>query len=122
MKKLILHLTFLLTCFAAIAQPPQGGMPPAMGGAKMNIGRLYGKLIDATSKEPLAYASVTAWMTQGGRDTLLEGMLTAENGEFNLTGLPFGAYNVKINYVGYKELSKWCASRLLTMWSRIWAI
>lgn len=106
MKKILLHLTFLLLCFNATAQPPQGGMPPSAGGPKMNIGRLYGKIVDANTKEPLPYASVTAYMTIGTRDSLLGGMLTLENGEFNITGLPFGAYKVKVAFVGYKDFMK----------------
>ncbi len=109
MKKILIHLTFMLFVFTAAAQPPQGGMPSTMGGgggSKMNIGRLYGKIVDANTKEPLAYASVTAWAVIGTRDSLMGGMLTEDNGEFNITGLPFGAYKVKVMFVGYKDFMK----------------
>lgn len=102
MKKLFFGLLFLSLLNAVFAQMPTQGT----GGAKMNIGRLYGKLVDANSKTPIAYASVTAWATIGGRDTMLTGMLTEENGEFNLTGLPFGLCKVKISFLGYQEIVK----------------
>lgn len=106
MKTIIFHLTFLLISFHAFAQQPKGNMPPAMGGGKMNIGRLYGKILDANTKAPLAYASVTAWAILGNRDSLMGGMLTEENGEFNIKDLPFGAYKLKVAFVGYKDFMK----------------
>lgn len=106
MKKILIHLICFMITYTATAQAPKSNMPPAMGGAKMNIGRLYGKIVDANTKDPLPYASVTAWATVGTRDSLMGGMLTLENGEFNITDLPFGAYKVKVVFVGYKDMIK----------------
>ncbi len=102
----MLLLLSVMLVSVVLAQQPGGNMPPASGGTKMSVGRLYGKLVDASSKAPIAYASVTAWATIGERDTMLNGMLTEENGEFNLTGLPFGLSKVKISFLGYKEIVK----------------
>ena len=96
MKKLVLFALLLLN-FSLFAQ--QANMP-------MNIGRLYGKVVDASSKEPVAYASVTVLRTVAGRDSLIGGALTIENGDFNITGLPMGMLKVKVSFIGNKDLIK----------------
>ena len=96
MKKLILF-TLLLLSFSLFAQQKN---TPA-------IGRLYGKIIDASKKEPIAYASVTVLRTlPNGQDSLIGGALTLENGDFNITSLPMGAFKVKVSFVGNKDLIK----------------
>jgi hypothetical protein len=86
--------------------PPSGmsGPPSGMGGfggMKMAIGRIYGKVVD-NQKKPVSYASVS--LKTFGKDSLIGGQLTEDNGDFNITDLPFGAYNLKINYLGYKDI------------------
>ncbi len=102
MKNLILF-TLLLLSVPLFAQQPQGGNNPKMA----NIGRLYGKIIDATTKQPVAYASVTVLRTlSNGKDSLIGGALTLENGDFDITSLPIGAFKVKASFVGNKDLIK----------------
>ncbi len=96
MKKLVLFALLLLNV-SLFAQQPN---------APMTIGRLYGKVVDATSKEPVAYASVTVLRTVAGRDSLIGGALTIENGDFNITGLPMGMLKVKVSFIGNKDLIK----------------
>ena len=96
MKKLVLFALVLLN-LSLFAQQPN---------APMTIGRLYGKVVDGTSKEPVAYASVTILRTVAGRDSLIGGALTIENGDFNITGLPMGMLKVKVSFIGNKDLIK----------------
>lgn len=96
MKKLVLFALVILNTTLFAQQP---NMP-------MNIGRLYGKVVDANTKEPVAYASVTVLRTIAGRDTLIGGALTIENGDFNITGLPMGMLKVKVSFIGNKDLVK----------------
>jgi outer membrane receptor protein involved in Fe transport len=100
MKNLIC-LLFLLLSFALFAQKPNGATNlPA-------IGRLYGKVIDAATKEKLGYASVTVLRAlPNGKDSLINGGLTLENGDFNLTALPMGALKIKVTFLGYKDFVK----------------
>ncbi|WP_421795449.1 outer membrane beta-barrel protein [Haliscomenobacter sp.] len=71
------------------------------------IGRVYGKLLEATTKEPIAYASVTVFKTlPSGKDSLIGGALTIENGDFNVTALPMGAFKVRVSFVGNQDLVK----------------
>jgi Outer membrane protein beta-barrel family/CarboxypepD_reg-like domain/TonB-dependent Receptor Plug Domain len=96
MKNLI-SITLLLCSFPLFAQ--QKNTP--------TIGRLYGKIVEATTKQPVAYASVTVLRTlQNGQDSLIGGALTLENGDFNITALPMGAFKVKVSFVGNKDLIK----------------
>jgi outer membrane receptor protein involved in Fe transport len=80
--------------------------PGAANYGSMKVGRLYGKVVDNTPKKhPLAYATVMIMrILPNGQDSLIEGSLTEENGEFNITGLPMGAFTIKINYIGNKDI------------------
>lgn len=115
MRKLIL----VLACFVAVlnsnAQFPGGGMPGggARSGQNMNIGRVYGKIVDAKTGKGLEGVSVqfiqsrmdTA--TRKRKDTVLAGMFTRSNGDFALENLPlFGASKIKFTAIGYKEIEQ----------------
>lgn len=91
--KNLLFLTLLLSSFTLLAQQKS---TPA-------IGRLYGKVVDAASKEPIVYASVTILNT---KDSLISGALTLENGDFSISALPMGAYKVRVSFVGNKDIIK----------------
>jgi uncharacterized protein (UPF0212 family) len=100
-----------LNLFAQQPQRPQGGAPPSgmnlPAGMKIpSIGRIYGKLLEASSKQPVPYASVVVFRTMGKKDTILGGGLTLENGDFSVGELPFGPVQVKITYLGLKEFKK----------------
>ncbi len=102
-KTLTLLALMLLTGSTVFSQMPQGGdMSKMLKNAKnMNIGRFYGKVIDAKTKKPVEFASVVLlWFN---KDSLIAGGLAKENGEFSLDGLPpYGGYRLKITFIGYK--------------------
>ncbi len=103
MKKIAFLFSFLILALTtAFAQMPK----QTKGGADMNIGRLYGKVVETSGKPPIAYASVTVLRNVSGRDSLIGGALTEENGDFNITGLPMGPLTVKVSFVGYKDFTK----------------
>lgn len=80
-----------------------GNMASMMKNAKnMNIGRIYGKVIDSKTKKPVEYASVVLlWFN---KDSLIAGGLAKENGDFSLDQLPpYGGYRLKISFIGYKN-------------------
>jgi outer membrane cobalamin receptor len=100
--KYLLSFCFCLSAIFLFAQKPQGG---AMG--NIRIGRVYGKIVDPTTKQPMPYASVTVLRSMpNGTDTLVGGGLSQENGDFNITQLPMGALKVRVRFMGYKELNK----------------
>lgn len=62
---------------------------------------IKGKVIDASTKEPLPYATVSA--TQNG--TLIDGVITDDNGNFQLQ-LANGSYTLKIEFLSYETQEK----------------
>jgi iron complex outermembrane receptor protein len=102
MKNIITSLLFLLGAFSLSAQsgPAGGGMPK---GFKMPaVGRVYGKVLDKTTKEAIPYVSVV--ISKG--DSVIGGSFTKDNGEFNIEALPFGKFNLKVTFLGYTTLQK----------------
>ena len=101
MKKiLVLTITLLLTQLLK-AQYPGGGAP---GGKMPSIGHLYGKVLDANTKEPVEFASVALlWFD---KDSAVAGCLVKTNGDFSLDNLAFGAFRLRISFIGYKTIEQ----------------
>ncbi|SIN67320.1 outer membrane beta-barrel family protein [Chitinophaga niabensis] len=81
-----------------------GGPGGPGGGAMPQIGQIYGKLVDAQTKQAVEYASVA--LLRAKDSSVVTGMLSKGNGDFNLENLPFGAFLVRINFMGYKTIFK----------------
>src|SRR6478736_6875011 len=95
---------FLLFTFFTLnifAQAPSGNNKAMMSAMKDIRGRVYGKLIDAQTKKPIEYASVTVlWYN---KDSLIGGSLANGNGEFNVENLPpMGGFRFRATQIGYK--------------------
>lgn len=112
MKKRLAAVILLLSSFTihSFAQQP-GGMPPGggqrpggPGGAMPTIGHIYGKLVDAKTKQPVEYASIT--LLRAKDSSLVTGMLTKPNGDFSFENLPFGPLILRVNFMGYKSIVK----------------
>ncbi len=58
-------------------------------------GTIRGKVVDATTNEPVPFASVVIWNTTIGA-------MTDFDGNFLFTGLKPGFVEVRVSYVGYK--------------------
>ncbi len=109
-----LHRFFLavIMCMAfhGFAQYPGAGGGRSMN---MNVGHIYGKILDSVSGKPMEYAVVEAFgykydtIKHSGRVTILTGDLTKSNGDFNLENLPvMGELTIKISALGYKPIEK----------------
>ncbi len=97
--------SFSLVLVLLVTYSMNAQRPNISNSSSMKVGRLYGKVVDDTKKNPLAYATVMVMRTlPNGQDSLIEGSLTEDNGDFNITGLPMGAFKVKINYIGNKDI------------------
>jgi len=96
---LIVCVLFAFPEFAQNNATPTGDKPAAAKFKMPNIGRLYGKVFDA-SKAPVSYASVI--LLRG--DSVIGGSLAKDNGEFSLDNLPFGRFTVKVTFLGYKTI------------------
>ena len=114
-KNFFSALIVSLLPFALLAQFPTGARPGAPAGnpAQFNIGRFYGKVVDESTGEPLAYASVQLigmqfdTVSRKMKEGIIAGQLTRENGEFSLEKLPVrGEFTLKINYLTYASFEE----------------
>lgn len=78
----------------------------------MNIGHVYGKIVDSLGK-PISEASVILLqtkfdtLTKKKKEILFKGITTKANGDFSLEELPmFGQLTLKISAVGYKAFEQ----------------
>ena len=121
MKKIV-FLLFVCTAFVHTlsAQFP-GGAPGTGGGARgrqgggaqMNIGHFYGRVIDKSTNKGLEAASVQLiqnrfdTVSKKRTDAIVGGMLTKPNGDFSVENLPlFGQYKLLITAIGFKPIEQ----------------
>lgn len=67
-------------------------------------GSLSGTIIDQNLQQPIPYATVT--LKNEATKALVTGVVTNEEGFFELKDLEYGSYTVEITFVGYKTLTK----------------
>jgi iron complex outermembrane recepter protein len=101
-KRFFLLFLVLPFCFSAsYAQRGPGGN--GEGFARMPaIGRVYGKVIEGGSKQPVEYATIT--LMSGPRDSVITGALAKANGDFSLEKIPMGRFKLRIQFIGYKTM------------------
>jgi len=107
MIKKILLFSFLqlLFCFTIMAQQPGAGQMPQSGGGKFkmpSIGHIYGKIVDAKTKEVVPFASVALFK----KDSVIAGSFTKINGDFSMENLPYGKFSFRVTFIGYKTLQQ----------------
>jgi len=111
MKNIFILTSLLLIQMISNAQYPAAAGAKA-GGANMNQGHFYGKIIDANKK---GIEGVTLQIkgskfdpaTKKSTEAILGTMLTAANGDFSFESLPvMGNFKLSISSVGYKKLEK----------------
>ena len=107
MKRLLVTLFTLSLFIPAFAQFPGG--KGGMGGAMMNIGHFYGKVIDSLTGKPVEFASVQLWGDKWDStqkqlvNGIVAGMITPSNGDFSLENLAvMGKFSLHITFVGYR--------------------
>ena len=102
-----LRATLLICWLAAslaISSPPaRGQTSPTPPAARQAPGRLTGTVVDAATSAPVAYPSV-ALLTAAGLP--VGGGVGGRAGEFGLTGMPAGTYQVRVSAIGYAEFSR----------------
>ena len=104
MKHGLLLIIAVLFALTGWAQFPSGGGGGAPGGKMPSIAHLYGKVLDANTKEPVEFASVALlWFD---KDSAVAGCLVKTNGDFSLDNLAFGAFRLRISFIGYKTIEQ----------------
>ncbi len=112
MKVTILAASFAFISISLFAQPP-GGMGGNRGAGQQITGRLYGKIVEASTGKPVEYASVQLLqnrmdtVTKQRKETVIGGMLTQANGDFSIDNVPvFGPLKFKVTGIGFKEFTQ----------------
>ncbi|KAA2238463.1 outer membrane beta-barrel protein [Chitinophaga agrisoli] len=67
-------------------------------------GAIYGKLVDGQGGKPVEYASVA--LLRPADSTIVTGMLSKNNGDFNFENVTPGRYLIKVNFIGYTTVYK----------------
>ena len=87
MKKLILFCLFALSATLGYAQ-----------------GSVRGKVVDTTTGESMPYVNVAVY--DKATQKFIKGAISDEKGLFNISGLAYGRYDVKLSYIGFTTLEK----------------
>ncbi len=80
-------------------QPPTRGGREGQGQSMPAIGKVYGKVMDDHTNEPLMFASLV--LHRVSDSLMVTGAISDEQGKFSIEGVPFGRYYLVINYIGY---------------------
>ena len=90
-------------CLAQGQQAPSQTATTPPRSPNRAVGRVTGTITASSTGEPLPYASVAA-LTEGGIPA--SSGVCSEDGLFVLPGLPPGTYTLRVNALGYGELSR----------------
>lgn len=102
MKNLLTSFLLFISVFVQGQVPGKGGNADMMKAMKDLKGRVYGKIVDATTKKPVEFASVTVFWYN--KDSVISGALTKENGDFNIDDLPpMGGFRLRVTQIGFKK-------------------
>lgn len=63
-------------------------------------GKIAGKILDSLSNLPLEYATITLFIT--GKTKPFNGTTADANGNFTLSNIPSGSFNIVAEFIGYK--------------------
>ncbi|MBW7844220.1 MAG: TonB-dependent receptor [Bacteroidia bacterium] len=102
-KKIVFPFLLSFLSFSLLAQR-QSGIDASKAMNRLSIGRLYGKVIDSKTKQPVDYATLTLFAMQ--KDSVISGALARANGDFSLEKLPMGKYRLRVSFIGYKSVIK----------------
>jgi ferric enterobactin receptor len=89
-------ILFLLCIFCSVYVSAQSG-------SSNDKGKITGKVTDAVTKSPVDYATVGIYK-QGGTSPF-NGASTDASGNFKIDNVPAGEYTIKIDFLGYKQLT-----------------
>lgn len=69
--------------------------------AQQNKGKISAKVIDAITKAPVEYAAIS--VLKQGSTSAINGGTSDTKGNFTIIGLPYGEYQLLIDFIGYKH-------------------
>jgi ferric enterobactin receptor len=65
-------------------------------------GTITGVLVNDSTSAPVSFASVA--LINGADSSIITGVITDDLGKFSFNNLPYGKYNIKATFVGYKTV------------------
>jgi hypothetical protein len=80
---------------------PAGQSTGARQGNMPADGKVSGKVIDASTNQPVEYASVAIFRQRDS--SLVTGVVTNTDGSFNMANLPYGRFYATVTFIGYKK-------------------
>lgn len=96
LKSTLLFLGIIM-CSSLSAQ--WGGFGGKKG--KTIKGTIKGMLVDSTSNQAVGYATLS--LHKAGKDKIIDGILSEEDGSFKFSEVVNGKYDIKISFLGYDE-------------------
>lgn len=120
MRQFLLLILLTFSVVMVFSQMPGGmGAGRPGGGQNMNMGRFYGKILDAKTNKPVEAVSIQLiqnkfdTVSKKRKDTIISGMLTTKAGNFSLENLPImGNFRLKITAIGFKTIEQKVAFEL----------
>jgi outer membrane cobalamin receptor len=107
MRKFILPLLILLAIHTANGQtpspiqPPPSTIPSGASNATLKKFAVRGLVIEAESGTPMGYANVAIFAAADS--TVAGGIMTADNGSFEIKNLQPGKYYLSVNFIGFAK-------------------
>jgi len=99
MKQKIYPIIFLLVfSFTAQLSAQFGGFSGKKGPSIK--GKITGEIIDSTSAIPVGFATIS--LKRPGKEKIVDGVLSDDNGKFKLADIKNGKYDVEISFLGYR--------------------
>jgi hypothetical protein len=68
--------------------------------------QLTGRVTDATTQQPMPFATVTVWQKTGKDSTLAGGIQSDELGRFSVNNLPIARLLVAVSFIGYEPIQR----------------
>ncbi|RAJ06578.1 outer membrane receptor protein involved in Fe transport [Chitinophaga skermanii] len=71
------------------------------GFGQANNTRIWGKIVDGVTKAAVPYATVT--VKDKATQKIVNGAIADEKGAFEVKNIPFGTYEINVDFMGYKK-------------------
>ena len=107
MQKFIFPLLIFITLSTAKGQtptplqPPPSSIPAGPSGPSTKKFAVRGQVIEAESGTPMGYANVAIFAAADS--TVAGGIMTADNGSFEIKNLQPGKYYLSVNFIGFAK-------------------
>ena len=98
MKKIVLFISILAISLSSFAQGGQGG-GRGQGQNMPKNGIIKGLVIDSQTKKPVPFATVAIFSKRDS--SVVDGVMTSEDGTFIFENLKYGKYYLTANFIGY---------------------